>query len=217
MRLKDHYQTLGVHIAASGEDIRKAFRKLALQYHPDRNQESPFAEGHFRELKEAYNVLGDEQKRQRYDEERWLLGMAAHKPGTGRLTPGWIAGEAGKLRQHMEQIDTYRMSHDVLQSYVLMLLGDEHLAIVKENEEATEQLVKEVLSAIGRLKDSRQPPIIARLQLLSGGNATLDSLINNAVQKGQAAAQEERMFPWIMAGIILIIIVLTLALLSGQY
>ena len=214
MRLKDHYRTLGVHTAASGEEIRKAFRKLALQYHPDRNQESPFAEGHFRELKEAYNVLGDEGKRRRYDDERWLLGMAAHKPGAGRLTPEWIAGEAGKLRQHMEQIDSYRMSHDALQAYVLLLLNDEHLAVVKENKDATLQLVKDVLAAVDQLKESRLPSVIARLQMLSESSEELDSLINNAIRNKRRREQEERMFPWIIIGIIAVIVMIVMALLS---
>jgi curved DNA-binding protein CbpA len=68
MSLKDYYRTLGVDRNASVEDIRKAFRRLALQYHPDHNPENTQeAEAKFKEINEAYEVLGDEPKRQQYD------------------------------------------------------------------------------------------------------------------------------------------------------
>ena len=66
--MKDYYHILRIDRNASAEDIRKAFRRLALQYHPDRNPENvKEAEGKFKEINEAYEVLGDEQKRWQYD------------------------------------------------------------------------------------------------------------------------------------------------------
>ncbi len=64
---KDYYQTLGVSRNASPEEIKKAYRKLALKYHPDRNREDPKAEEMFKEANEAYAVLGDAEKRKQYD------------------------------------------------------------------------------------------------------------------------------------------------------
>ncbi len=66
MATKDYYQLLGVAKDASQDDIRKAFRKLAMQYHPDRNP-TPEAEEKFKELNEAYAVLSDPEKRKQYD------------------------------------------------------------------------------------------------------------------------------------------------------
>jgi molecular chaperone DnaJ len=63
---KDYYEVLGVERGASADDIKKAFRKLAFQYHPDRNKE-PDAEEKFKEFSEAYAVLSDAEKRQQYD------------------------------------------------------------------------------------------------------------------------------------------------------
>jgi curved DNA-binding protein CbpA len=68
MTRKDYYQILGVSRDASGEDIRKAFRQLALRYHPDQNPDNlKDAEEKFKEINEAYEVLGDAQKKRRYD------------------------------------------------------------------------------------------------------------------------------------------------------
>ena len=64
---RDYYEVLGLQKSASKEDIKGAYRKLALQYHPDRNK-TPEAEGRFKEISEAYAVLSDDEKRKRYDQ-----------------------------------------------------------------------------------------------------------------------------------------------------
>jgi len=68
MDYKDYYKILGVERKASADEIRKAYRKLALQYHPDRNPGNKQAEDRFKEINEAYQVLSDKQKRARYDQ-----------------------------------------------------------------------------------------------------------------------------------------------------
>jgi DnaJ-class molecular chaperone len=67
MDFKDYYKVLGVTRAASGEDIKKAFRKLARRYHPDVNPGDKKAEARFKEINEAYEVLSDTDKREKYD------------------------------------------------------------------------------------------------------------------------------------------------------
>src|SRR6202045_283281 len=66
-RFKDYYAILGVPRNASPEDIKKAFRKLARQYHPDVAKDKRDAEAKFKEINEAYEVLGDPQNRSKYD------------------------------------------------------------------------------------------------------------------------------------------------------
>ena len=63
---RDYYDVLGISKGASKEDIKNVYRKLALQYHPDRNKSSG-AEEKFKEISEAYAVLSDDEKRKRYD------------------------------------------------------------------------------------------------------------------------------------------------------
>lgn len=64
---RDYYEVLGLAQEASGDDIRRAYRKAALQHHPDRNPDNPEAEALFKEATEAYSVLSDDDKRARYD------------------------------------------------------------------------------------------------------------------------------------------------------
>jgi molecular chaperone DnaJ len=65
---KDYYEVLGVNRDASEEEIKKAFKKLAMKFHPDRNPDNPKAEESFKEAKEAYEILSDDQKRAAYDQ-----------------------------------------------------------------------------------------------------------------------------------------------------
>lgn len=67
---KDYYQTLGVSKSASADEIRTAYRKLAKKYHPDKNRGDKAAEEKFKQVQEAYDVLGDEKKRKQYDQMR---------------------------------------------------------------------------------------------------------------------------------------------------
>ena len=87
VEFKDYYKTLGVGRAASDEEIHKAFRKLARQYHPDVAKDKKFAEEKFKEINEAYEVLGDPEKRKRYDE----LGADWKQGAQFRPPPGWEA------------------------------------------------------------------------------------------------------------------------------
>lgn len=68
MGKRDYYEVLEVTKNASGEDIKKAYRKIALKFHPDRNQNNPEAEEKFKEASEAYSVLGNVEKKQMYDQ-----------------------------------------------------------------------------------------------------------------------------------------------------
>ena len=63
---RDYYDVLGIDRGASDEDIKRAFRKLALEYHPDRNKKAG-AEDRFKEINEAYQILSDHKKRNDYD------------------------------------------------------------------------------------------------------------------------------------------------------
>ena len=68
MSKRDYYEVLGVNRDASEDEIKKAYRKLAMKHHPDRNPDNPKAEAHFKEAKEAYEILSDAAKRSAYDQ-----------------------------------------------------------------------------------------------------------------------------------------------------
>jgi curved DNA-binding protein len=99
MDYKDYYQILGLPRNASMEEIRKAYRKLAMQYHPDHNPGDKQSEDRFKEINEAYQVLNDAQKRAHYDRVGSAYSNWQQRGGQGGFDWGrWAGGTPGGTR-----------------------------------------------------------------------------------------------------------------------
>src|SRR5450432_3847861 len=89
MAQRDYYESLGVPRTATADEIKRAHRKLALKYHPDRNKDNKGAEEKFKEIQEAYDVLSDTTKKQNYDQfgHAGVGGAAGGAGGGGNGDP----------------------------------------------------------------------------------------------------------------------------------
>src|SRR5213596_411266 len=94
MDFKDYYASLGVAKTATSKELKQAYRKLARKHHPDVNLGDKSAESRFKEINEAYEVLGDPAKRKKYDElgANWRMYEQAGAPGQGGFDPSQAGG-----------------------------------------------------------------------------------------------------------------------------
>src|SRR3979490_2113604 len=102
MAKQDFYDILGVSRSAKADELKRAYRKLAMQYHPDRNPGDKSAEHKFKDINEAYDVLKDDQKRAAYDR----FGHAAFENGSrgpGAFARGFFRGLRHLLRKNVRR------------------------------------------------------------------------------------------------------------------
>jgi curved DNA-binding protein len=115
---KDYYSVLGVNKNASPDEIKKAFRKLAVKYHPDRNPNNKVAEEKFKEISEAYEVLSDQENRQKYDQ----FGRYWQQAGKTGQSP-WGARGVQNVRTNINMNDFSFSDYGSFDEFINDLLG----------------------------------------------------------------------------------------------
>lgn len=110
MDFKDYYRVLGLTKTATAEEIKKAYRKLAVKYHPDKNHGDKAAEEKFKEINEANEVLGDAEKRKKYDElgENWKYYQQTGGQGQHKEDFDWSKWENGNSRQQYSSNERFQ-------------------------------------------------------------------------------------------------------------
>ncbi len=124
MEYKDYYQTLGVGRKASADEIRKAYRKLAMKYHPDRNPGDKTSEERFKEINEAYQVLSDSEKRARYDQVGSAYSNWQQRGGTPNDFDWsqWFGGQPGGSAGGGTRVD-YGEVNDLFSEFFRSIFG----------------------------------------------------------------------------------------------
>jgi curved DNA-binding protein CbpA len=194
MHLKDYYRILELEPSATLVEIKKAYRKLALQYHPDKNNNDPYATAQFSEIKEAYEVLTNPSKKEYYLQQRWYDQSIGKRKTQDSITPVTILLQALELERYVSVLDVFRMDKEGLKQYILSLLADSTIEQLKKfNEtEITRQINTVILKTMTPLPKLYTNDIITQLYKLSGDDVICNRELENFSEKTVKKSRRER-------------------------
>lgn len=172
--MKNHYHTLGVPSNCSQADIKKAYRQLALQHHPDKNSGNRQSEEIFKEILESYIILSDEETRSEYDYIRGAKSGYLHRTQPGTPTPI-------KFLTHFKKIKDVavhsggRINRNALFKVVDDLLTEDNLNfLIRERDISINNLIIDELITIAIfMEDEAKQVIMPKLKRLADGNTRM--------------------------------------------
>lgn len=200
-----------MHVApdAKSEEIKKAFRKLAHAYHPDKNPENSFASAYFREIREAYRVLSDARSRREYDLARAREG--GNRRSQPAVTPDFLLHEARKLSRQVAGLRPYRMDTGFLFASLQYLLSEAHLAILlqQEHRQRRGDFFLEIQPLATLLPYPFLKEIREALMHLAKGDERRETALLRLFTLKEKTYRQSRLFPWL---VVLITLILCLAM-----
>jgi molecular chaperone DnaJ len=173
--LKDYYQILQIGPHSTLLEIKQAFRRLALIYHPDKNPNDKYAEVQFNEIKEAYEVLTNPVKKENYLQQRWYNQSLGKRRTAEMITPVSILKLVLELEQYVSRLDVHRMNKEGLSDYIEKLLSTDTVKSLRHfNEpEINRQIITSTLSAIRPLNIRSIGKLTERLESLADDETSL--------------------------------------------
>ncbi|MDD2793620.1 MAG: J domain-containing protein [Sediminibacterium sp.] len=184
MHLHNWYAVLSVSPTASDQEIRQTYRKLAHQYHPDKNPGNDQSSLHFQLIKEAYEVLSSPKRRSAYDRLVYLGNPVQHTPEMYH-TPAELTAAANRLYQQLMQENEFFINRDWLMAACMELLSAENRQMLQQSSsEAEKTAFLTTLFQLSYFLTYRQNRILAsHWQPISNGYATLESLALQYLQR----------------------------------
>ncbi len=172
--IKDYYSILKLPSHATLPEIKQAYRRLAMIYHPDKNKNDPYAETQFSEIKEAYEVLTNPVKKEIYLQDRWYNQSIGKKRTTEAITPVSILKLGLELEKYVSKLDMHRMNKEGLFNYIHELLSDDTIEKLKLFNETgiNRQIITTILTAMKPLPLKFTRSLSTSLEALAGKDET---------------------------------------------
>jgi molecular chaperone DnaJ len=207
MYLKDHYKILELAPSATMQEIKKAYHKLAQQYHPDKNINDPYAGAYFNEIKEAYETLTNPAKKDNYLQQRWYNRATSNNNTEQVITPINILKQSLEFEKYASTLDVFRMDTESLFEYMDELLSDETISkLLQFNQADVNNLIMlTLLKPVSFLKSEKAIAITDKLTRLIAGSLPSQELINKTLVQIRRKEKWERN-KWIIVLLITIAI-----------
>ena len=186
MPSKDYYQILEIEPGSDEYAIKKAYRRLAMQYHPDRSGENQEDAGLFRDINEAYEVLSDPSKREQYHYESWL-----HQSMGAKMQRYLDAYQIYQIilesEKYFSGIDKYKINDYALLNVLLNLFSTSRIQSIaaEKNSDLEKNTIRIAIKMTGSLKSECQLQLKERMTVLTNNNPSMneiwETVINNKI------------------------------------
>jgi molecular chaperone DnaJ len=201
MQAKDYYKTLNVPPHASPAEIKKAYRLLAKQYHPDVVGDNLYAQALYADIKEAYETLTNPYKKNKYLQERWYQKSQGTVQAQHAPTPILILKDALAFEKSCSQADVFRMNKKALYEEINTLLSPQKMDVLKKfnDNHINEQVARSFLASLPllQLNDARQ--VVSLLTpLLTYGSTTAIALQQSLRQANKQATVQRWQWLWVL-------------------
>lgn len=167
MSVKDYYKILDVEPSADFSTIKKAFRKLAMQYHPDKNEGSPSSTSYYREIQIAYEVLSNSKKREEYHYKRWLEKSKGYELDTA-ITVEQIVQLFINTERVIHEMDSFWLNNLLLLDILLNTYNANRTDLILEKNDAKLEntVIALAFQSSKSLSSSHQLKMIERMNKL---------------------------------------------------
>lgn len=198
MHIKDYYSILQIAPSATQQEIKKAYRRLAQQIHPDKNNSNPYSNAQFAEVKEAYEVLTNPTKKEYYLQQRWYNQSIGKRKVQEIVTPENILKQVLELEKYVAGIDVFRMDKKGLQEYICEILNDSTLATLNTFNDinANNEIAHLIIKAANPLPYSYLHSIEKKLESLHTGAST-KALLSVFIQKHKTNNRKKNLEVWV--------------------
>ncbi len=184
MALKDYYSILEVAPNSGSADIKKAYRRLAMIHHPDRNKENPYAAAYFDEIREAYETLSDPLRKDHYLQQRWYQqSLGKNFTSLKALTPETILNDCIHLKKYVQSLNAFRIDKRGLANYINILISSDTIQTLKvfNDREVNLQICNILLDAVDALDLVDLRSINDKLVELSADSSSVQKIIDQKI------------------------------------
>jgi curved DNA-binding protein CbpA len=209
MQLKDHYRTLGLEPSASLAEIKKAYRKLAHQFHPDKNSKDSYALAQFSAIKEAYEVLTNPIRKEKYLQQRWYYHSTGRRKTQEILTPLSLLKQVLELDRYVSKLDAHRMGREGLFNHLQQLFSEENIATINSfNEPSINKEIVVFGMRISRFLTHKQVVVLSESWKKLCNDPAIATSIEKQLAQFRRAGMWENYKPIVLILVVILICIL---------
>ena len=171
--MKDYYSILECTPMSTRDEIKRNFRRLAQEFHPDKNADDAYATARFHDIKEAYETLTQPAKKDAWLQERWLQQvMHKHKGDVEPLSPYFILDKVLKMERYLSAADIFRMDQFGMTRKMEEMLSEENLECLRKFNEpdVNRTIIRHLISSARAFPMPLLKGLVARLESLAGND-----------------------------------------------